>query len=85
MYPTTPSAHLCTRTPNDHRRRKGLNDENYLSPASREKCFLLTLPFIEPAHIIFTDRDEFLDQSARILLDLRLDSAMAVTDEDILF
>jgi hypothetical protein len=28
-------------------------------------------------HIIFMDRDEFLDQSARILLDLRLDSPMA--------
>ena len=36
-------------------------------------------------HIIFMDRDEFLDQSARILLDLRLDSPMAITDEDIPF
>jgi len=36
-------------------------------------------------HIIFMDRDEFLDQSARILLDLRLDSPLAITDEDIPF
>jgi hypothetical protein len=36
-------------------------------------------------HIIFMDRDEFLDQSARILLDLRLESPMAITDEDIPF
>jgi len=36
-------------------------------------------------HIIFMDRDEFLDQSARILLDLRLDSPPTITDEDIPF
>jgi hypothetical protein len=36
-------------------------------------------------HIIFMDRDEFLDQSARILLDLRLDSPTAITDEDMPF
>ena len=36
-------------------------------------------------HIIFMDRDEFLDQFARILLDLRLDSPLAITDEDISF
>jgi hypothetical protein len=36
-------------------------------------------------HIIFMDRDEFLDQSSRILLDLRLDSPLAITDEDIPF
>src|SRR5471032_3047366 len=48
MYPTTPSAALLLLKAKDHRRRKGLNDENYLSPASRERCFLLTLPFIEP-------------------------------------
>ena len=35
--------------------------------------------------IIFMDRDEFLDQSARILLDLRLDSLPAISDEDIPF
>jgi hypothetical protein len=34
-------------------------------------------------HIIFMDRDEFLDQSARILLDLRLDRPPEITDEDI--
>ena len=28
---------------------KGLNDGKLLSPAPREKCFLLTFPFIEPA------------------------------------
>src|SRR5450432_2120365 len=50
MYPTTPSAALLLLKAKDHRRRKGLNDENYLSPASRERCFLLTLPFIEPAY-----------------------------------
>jgi len=50
MHPTqTLSAALLLLKAKDHRRRKGLNDENYLSPASREKCFLLTLPFIEPA------------------------------------
>jgi hypothetical protein len=36
-------------------------------------------------HIIFMDRDEFLDQSARILLDLRLDSPPAIADDDIPF
>jgi len=36
-------------------------------------------------HVIFMDRDEFLDQAARILLDLRLDSSPAITDEDIPF
>jgi len=36
-------------------------------------------------HTIFMDRDEFLDQSARILLDLRLDSPPTVTDVDIPF
>jgi hypothetical protein len=36
-------------------------------------------------HIIFRDRDEFLDHSSRILLDLRLDSPLAITDEDIPF
>lgn len=36
-------------------------------------------------HIIFMDRDEFLDQSARILLDLRIDSQQTIADEDIPF
>jgi hypothetical protein len=36
-------------------------------------------------HIIFMDRDEFLDQSARILLGLRLDSPPAIADDDIPF
>jgi hypothetical protein len=36
-------------------------------------------------HIIFMDRDEFLDQSARILLDLRLEDPLTITDEDIPF
>jgi hypothetical protein len=37
-------------------------------------------------HIIFMDRDEFLDQSARILLDLRIDEpAVSISDEDIPF
>jgi hypothetical protein len=36
-------------------------------------------------HIIFMDRDEFLDQSARILLDLPLGSPQWLTDEDIPF
>jgi hypothetical protein len=36
-------------------------------------------------HIIFMDRDEFLDQSARIMLDLRFDSVLTLTDEDIPF
>jgi hypothetical protein len=33
-------------------------------------------------HIIFIDRDEFRDQSARILLDLRPDRSLAFTDQD---
>jgi hypothetical protein len=36
-------------------------------------------------HIIFMDRDELLDQSARILLDFRLDSLATITDDDIPF
>lgn len=37
-------------------------------------------------HIIFMDRDEFLDHSARILLDLRLDGeAPAISDDDVPF
>jgi hypothetical protein len=37
-------------------------------------------------HIIFMDRDEFLDQSARILIDLRLDEPVTeITDDDIPF
>jgi hypothetical protein len=36
-------------------------------------------------HIIFMDRNEFLDQSARILLDLRLESPHVSTDDDIPF
>jgi hypothetical protein len=37
-------------------------------------------------HIVFMDRDEFLDQSARILLDLPIDEpAASISDEDIPF
>ena len=37
-------------------------------------------------HIIFMDRDEFLDQSARILLDLRVEEEkVEASDEDIPF
>jgi hypothetical protein len=36
-------------------------------------------------HIIFMDRDELLDQSARILLDFRLDSLATIIDDDIPF
>jgi hypothetical protein len=37
-------------------------------------------------HIIFMDRDEFLDQSARILLDLRIDQPSSeITEDDIPF
>ncbi|MGH9733742.1 MAG: hypothetical protein ACRD8A_04025 [Candidatus Acidiferrales bacterium] len=36
-------------------------------------------------HIIFMDRDELLDQSARILLDLCVDSPPIISDEDIPF
>jgi hypothetical protein len=36
-------------------------------------------------HIIFMDRDEFLDQSPRILLDLRLEDPPTITDQDIPF
>jgi Restriction endonuclease len=37
-------------------------------------------------HIIFMDRDELLDQSARILLDLRIDEpSVSIRDEDIPF
>jgi len=31
------------------------------------------------------DREELLDQSARILLDARIDEAIAITDDDIPF
>jgi hypothetical protein len=35
-------------------------------------------------HIIFMDRDEFLDQSAHILLDLRIDEPpTTMSDDDI--
>ncbi|MBI4474176.1 MAG: hypothetical protein HY646_16010 [Acidobacteria bacterium] len=36
-------------------------------------------------HIIFMDRDEFLDHAARILLDLRIEPAQFITDDDIPF
>lgn len=36
-------------------------------------------------HIIFMDREELLDQSARILLDLRIDDPPTITDEDVPF
>jgi hypothetical protein len=36
-------------------------------------------------HIIFMDRDEFLDQSARIMLDLQLEDPPTISDEDIPF
>ena len=37
-------------------------------------------------HIIFMDRDEFLDHAARILLDLKIDkAAWTITDDDIPF
>lgn len=36
-------------------------------------------------HIIFMDREELLDQSARILLDLRIDEPPAISDDDIPF
>jgi hypothetical protein len=37
-------------------------------------------------HIIFMDRDEFLDQAARILIDLRIDPpASTISDDDIPF
>jgi hypothetical protein len=31
------------------------------------------------------DREELLDQSARILLDARIDEAIAITDDDVPF
>ena len=36
-------------------------------------------------HIIFMDREELLDQSARILLDLRIDEPVVITDDDLPF
>ena len=36
-------------------------------------------------HIIFMDRDEFLDHSARILVDLRINEPSFLTDDDIPF
>ncbi len=36
-------------------------------------------------HIIFMDRDEFLDQSARILLDLQFQDDKLITDDDLPF
>jgi hypothetical protein len=36
-------------------------------------------------HIIFMDRDEFLDHAARILLDLKIETTELITDSDIPF
>ena len=36
-------------------------------------------------HVIFMDRDELLDHAARILLDLQIDQAPTITDDDIPF
>jgi hypothetical protein len=36
-------------------------------------------------HIIFMDRDEFLDHSARILLDLRINEPSPIADDDVPF
>jgi hypothetical protein len=36
-------------------------------------------------HIIFMDREEMLDQSARILLDFRVDETAAIKDDEIPF
>ena len=36
-------------------------------------------------HIIFMDRDELLDQSARILIDLQVEGPFQITDEDVPF
>jgi hypothetical protein len=36
-------------------------------------------------HIIFMDREELLDQSARILLYARIDEPIAISDDDVPF
>jgi hypothetical protein len=36
-------------------------------------------------HILFMDRDEFLDESARILLDLHFEEGKIITDDDLPF
>ncbi len=54
MHPThTLWAVLLTRTTNDHLRRKGLNDENQISPASWEKLFSLDIALYRTRLIVF--------------------------------
>jgi hypothetical protein len=70
--------------------RKVLLDHLYLISAGEitraARTWLVErLDAAQRRHIIFMDRDEFLDQSARILLDLRLDNPMTITDGDIPF
>jgi hypothetical protein len=70
--------------------RKVLLDHLYLISAGEitraARTWLVErLDAVQRRHIIFMDRDEFLDQSARILLDLRLDNPMTITDGDIPF
>ena len=36
-------------------------------------------------HVVFMDRDEFLDHAARILLDLQIERTHTLTDDDIPF
>jgi hypothetical protein len=70
--------------------RKVLLDHIYLISAGEitrgARTFLIeNLDAGQRRHIIFMDRDEFLDQAARIMLDLRIDDPNAITDDDIPF
>jgi hypothetical protein len=70
--------------------RKVLLDHIYLISAREitrgARTFLIeNLDAGQRRHIIFMDRDEFLDQAARIMLDLRIDDPNAITEDDIPF
>jgi hypothetical protein len=71
--------------------RKVLLDHLYLISASeitkQARSWLVEqLDKEQRRHIIFMDRDEFLDQSARILLDLRIDeSLISMSDDELPF
>ena len=70
--------------------RRVLLDHLYLISAgeiTRAADFWLVekLDAAQRRHIIFMDRDEFLDHSARILLDLRINESVSIFDDDIPF
>jgi hypothetical protein len=70
--------------------RKVLLDHLYLISAGEitraARAWLVEkLDAAQRRHIIFMDRDEFLEHSARILLDLRINESASIFDDDIPF